>query len=299
MRRSSRRCSPSSSRSWPARSARSARPGTVNAIFRIGDELYARLPRVERLRRATCSASASGSRASRRRYPCACPSRSRFGRPGRGLPVRVGDLPLARGRAVRGHARRARRARRGWRWRGRGGVAQGGGGAAVRRGAGCRRRGRGWRGAGAAARPRVAWRRVAAARPCGGVAPGARRRGRGWRGAGWRRRGRGWRGAVGRRGRAGAGGGGAAAAVGGVAPGGGGAAANSAAPGGSGATGGGDGAAADGVVTDERVAAAELARFVRALRAVPVPNDAPRGGRRPLRELDAMTRGRDRPLRAT
>jgi hypothetical protein len=38
--------SPTSSRSWPAcRSGRSPRPGTVNAIYRLGDGLYARLPR--------------------------------------------------------------------------------------------------------------------------------------------------------------------------------------------------------------------------------------------------------------
>ncbi|WP_028064090.1 aminoglycoside phosphotransferase family protein [Solirubrobacter soli] len=47
---------------------------------------------------------------------------------------------------------------------------------------------------------------------------------------------------------------------------------------------------ARGLVADERVAARHLARFVRELRAIPVPDDAPRGGRRPLRELDAVTR---------
>jgi aminoglycoside phosphotransferase (APT) family kinase protein len=51
-----------------------------------------------------------------------------------------------------------------------------------------------------------------------------------------------------------------------------------------------EGAATAGVVADERAAATELARFVTELRAVPVGADAPRGGRRPLRELDAVTR---------
>jgi len=45
-----------------------------------------------------------------------------------------------------------------------------------------------------------------------------------------------------------------------------------------------------GVVADERAAAIELARFVTELRAVPVTAGAPPGGRRPLRELDAVTR---------
>ena len=43
-------------------------------------------------------------------------------------------------------------------------------------------------------------------------------------------------------------------------------------------------------VADERAAAVALARFVAELRAVPVTADAPPGGRRPLRELDAVTR---------
>jgi aminoglycoside phosphotransferase (APT) family kinase protein len=53
-----------------------------------------------------------------------------------------------------------------------------------------------------------------------------------------------------------------------------------------------DGAAvaAPGVIADERVAAADLARFVREIRGVPVTADAPRGGRAPLRELDGVTR---------
>ena len=46
---------------------------------------------------------------------------------------------------------------------------------------------------------------------------------------------------------------------------------------------------ADALVDDERVAAGELARFVAELRRV-APAGAPRGGRRPLRELDAVTR---------
>ena len=41
---------------------------------------------------------------------------------------------------------------------------------------------------------------------------------------------------------------------------------------------------------DEERAARELAGFVHALRSVPVTGDAPRGGRRPLGELDAGTR---------
>jgi len=46
---------------------------------------------------------------------------------------------------------------------------------------------------------------------------------------------------------------------------------------------------ADEHVDDERRAAADLARFVAELRGVD-PAGAPRGGRRPLRELDGMTR---------
>ena len=47
---------------------------------------------------------------------------------------------------------------------------------------------------------------------------------------------------------------------------------------------------ADELVADEAAAAADLARFVTELRDVDVPVGAPPGGRRPLRELDAMTR---------
>lgn len=47
---------------------------------------------------------------------------------------------------------------------------------------------------------------------------------------------------------------------------------------------------ADGLVEDECDAARELARFVVELRSIPPAIDAPRGGRRPLRELDAVTR---------
>ena len=46
---------------------------------------------------------------------------------------------------------------------------------------------------------------------------------------------------------------------------------------------------ADGLVDDERQAAEDLARFVVDLRRID-PVGAPRGGRRPLRELDAVTR---------
>jgi aminoglycoside phosphotransferase (APT) family kinase protein len=46
---------------------------------------------------------------------------------------------------------------------------------------------------------------------------------------------------------------------------------------------------ADGLVDDERRAAEDLARFVVDLRRID-PVGAPRGGRRPLRELDAVTR---------
>ncbi|HEY7143093.1 MAG TPA: aminoglycoside phosphotransferase family protein [Streptosporangiaceae bacterium] len=46
----------------------------------------------------------------------------------------------------------------------------------------------------------------------------------------------------------------------------------------------------DDRVSDERQAAADLARFVAELRAVPVSADAPRAGRRPLAELDQDTR---------
>jgi aminoglycoside phosphotransferase (APT) family kinase protein len=46
----------------------------------------------------------------------------------------------------------------------------------------------------------------------------------------------------------------------------------------------------DALVAGEITAAADLARFVVALRQAPVADGAPRGGRRPLRELDAATR---------
>lgn len=46
---------------------------------------------------------------------------------------------------------------------------------------------------------------------------------------------------------------------------------------------------ADALIHDERQAAADLARFVRELRRID-PVGAPRAGRRPLRELDAVTR---------
>lgn len=45
-----------------------------------------------------------------------------------------------------------------------------------------------------------------------------------------------------------------------------------------------------GAVDDERDGAVALARFVAELRTVPVTAAAPRGGRRPLRELDRITR---------
>jgi aminoglycoside phosphotransferase (APT) family kinase protein len=47
---------------------------------------------------------------------------------------------------------------------------------------------------------------------------------------------------------------------------------------------------ADPLIDDERQAAVDLARFVTELRQIPPPADAPRGGRRPLAELDAGTR---------
>jgi aminoglycoside phosphotransferase (APT) family kinase protein len=46
----------------------------------------------------------------------------------------------------------------------------------------------------------------------------------------------------------------------------------------------------DDVVDDERSAAETVGRFVLELRSLEVPDHAPRGGRRPLRELDAGTR---------
>jgi aminoglycoside phosphotransferase (APT) family kinase protein len=46
----------------------------------------------------------------------------------------------------------------------------------------------------------------------------------------------------------------------------------------------------DELVADELEAAADLARFVTELREVDVPLEAPPGGRKPLRELDAVTR---------
>lgn len=48
---------------------------------------------------------------------------------------------------------------------------------------------------------------------------------------------------------------------------------------------------ADGLVENERDAARELARFVVELRSIKPEIDAPRAGRRPLGELDAVTRG--------
>jgi aminoglycoside phosphotransferase (APT) family kinase protein len=47
---------------------------------------------------------------------------------------------------------------------------------------------------------------------------------------------------------------------------------------------------AAGRVADERAAAADLARFVRELRGMETGDDDPRGGRRPLRDLDEVTR---------
>jgi aminoglycoside phosphotransferase (APT) family kinase protein len=47
---------------------------------------------------------------------------------------------------------------------------------------------------------------------------------------------------------------------------------------------------ADSLIADERQAAADLARFVSELRSIQPETDAPAGGRRPLRELDAETR---------
>jgi aminoglycoside phosphotransferase (APT) family kinase protein len=47
---------------------------------------------------------------------------------------------------------------------------------------------------------------------------------------------------------------------------------------------------ADELVEDERLAAEDLAGFVTALRRVDVVDGAPRGGRRPLSELDGLTR---------
>jgi aminoglycoside phosphotransferase (APT) family kinase protein len=46
----------------------------------------------------------------------------------------------------------------------------------------------------------------------------------------------------------------------------------------------------DGLVCDELAAATDLARFVTELRQAPAVPEAPHGGRRPLRELDAATR---------
>jgi aminoglycoside phosphotransferase (APT) family kinase protein len=47
---------------------------------------------------------------------------------------------------------------------------------------------------------------------------------------------------------------------------------------------------ADQLVDDERQAARDLARFVAEIRRIAPPADAPRGGRRPLAQLDAGTR---------
>lgn len=47
---------------------------------------------------------------------------------------------------------------------------------------------------------------------------------------------------------------------------------------------------ADELIGDERQAARDLARFVAELRRIDLVAGAPRGGRRPLRELDAVTR---------
>lgn len=46
----------------------------------------------------------------------------------------------------------------------------------------------------------------------------------------------------------------------------------------------------DELVADERQAARDLARFVTELHGIDEPPDAPRGGRKPLRDLDAVTR---------
>jgi aminoglycoside phosphotransferase (APT) family kinase protein len=51
-----------------------------------------------------------------------------------------------------------------------------------------------------------------------------------------------------------------------------------------------DGSPYDDGAVDERDAAERLAGFVSELRALPAGPDAPRGGRRPLAELDAVTR---------
>ncbi len=47
---------------------------------------------------------------------------------------------------------------------------------------------------------------------------------------------------------------------------------------------------ADELIVDQRVAARDLAEFVLELRGIPAPDGAPRGGRPPLRELDASAR---------
>lgn len=46
----------------------------------------------------------------------------------------------------------------------------------------------------------------------------------------------------------------------------------------------------DALVDDERRAAEDLAAFVRGLHRSALPDDAPPGGRRPLRQLDGLTR---------
>jgi aminoglycoside phosphotransferase (APT) family kinase protein len=48
----------------------------------------------------------------------------------------------------------------------------------------------------------------------------------------------------------------------------------------------------DELIEDERGAAKQLGRFVRELRAVPAEEGMPRAGRRPLAQLDEITRGR-------
>ena len=173
----------------PVRAFRST--GTVNAIYRLGDEFYARLPRVEQHVRGP----PPRARVAPAPRSVAVPARAGAGRvrpPRPRISVRVGDLPLARGRAVRGRGEREHRGRgRSGPWpRGRGGAARG----------------------------------LAAG---GGVARGH-----------------------------------AASAA----------------------------AGERGAVDDERDAAVALARFVAELRTVPVTAAAPRGGRRPLRELDRITR---------
>ena len=79
---------PPSSPRWPTcRSARSSPPGTVNAIYRLGDRLCIRLPRVDEWAQDLLRRNGSGSRGLQDRLSLrSCRSRSRKGEPAGSYP---------------------------------------------------------------------------------------------------------------------------------------------------------------------------------------------------------------------